>query len=156
MDGIRQYIISIVAAAILCAVLGTMVPGKGTAASLIKLVSGIFLSFVVIQPIKNIDLDDLPSVWDSFRADAAAAVEEGENLALEASSAIIKEQAEAYILDKASQMDLALTVEVTLDAQNVPASAVISGKISPQGKTRLQTLLEEDLGISKEDQLWTG
>jgi hypothetical protein len=38
----------------------------------------------------------------------------------------------------------------------VPVEVRLSGDISPYIKTRLQSILEDDLGISKENQIWTG
>ncbi len=158
MDAIRQYVISIVAAAILCAILNSLFAEKGTPGSLMKLISGIFLAFVVIRPIADMDLTEFPSVLDIYSSDASAAVEAGENIAWEANAAIIKQQTEAYILDKAESLNAQLTVEVTLSADTIPVPTAVrlSGDVSPYAKAVLESVLEEELEIAKENQLWTG
>lgn len=158
MDGIRQYILSVVAAAVLCAVIRTMASGKGTAASLIRLVSGIFLAFVVMAPVAHLELEALPTVLMLDSQEAAEAAALGENIARDAAGDIIKQQTEAYILDKAEALGLELTVEVTLSGGELPTPAAvrIRGSASPYARAALQAMLEEELGISKENQLWTG
>ena len=71
---------------------------------------------------------------------------------------IIKTETEAYILDKAAQFDLQLDVQVALtdDVMPVPESVQLTGSVSPYVKSRLQILISNDLGIPKEQQLWTG
>ncbi len=75
----------------------------------------------------------------------------------QALSDIIKSRCEAYILDKAAGMDLSLTVEVGVSADEmpVPKTVRISGNISPYKKSKLKSILVNDLGIEEEDQTWT-
>ena len=158
MASIREYIVSVVAAAVLCGAVRSLLPGKGTAAALIRLVSGIFLAFVVVQPAVNIDLGSFPALMEDYSDAGALAASQGEDLAQEASAAIIKSQTEAYILDKAEALGLALDVEVTVSAGElpIPASVRISGAVPPYARAQLEAAIENDLGIPKEDQQWTG
>lgn len=82
----------------------------------------------------------------------------GTKLADDARREIIKAEAEAYILDKAGSYGLQLEVCVTLreDDIPVPESVCIAGAVSPYARTRLEILIENELGIPKERQLWTG
>ncbi len=154
MAEIRQYVLSVIAAAILCGVIGAINPGKKTA-PMLKLITGIFLTFVAIRPLADIQLTALPSFTEIYIDQAEAAVAEGEESAKQTSAAFIKTQVEAYILDKAEAMDVRLQVNVTLDNQGVPVSVQLSGAVSPSAKARLQDMLEADLGIAKEDQQWS-
>lgn len=158
MEEIRQYILSVAAAAILCAILRQCFPEKSMTASLLKLVSGIFLAFVVISPVKQVELGSLSVYFGEFTLEGEALAAEGENLSSEAMARIIKEQTEAYILDKAEALNADISVEVGLSGGNppVPKSVRITGPVSPYAKSVLETLLAEELGIAKEDQSWTG
>jgi hypothetical protein len=158
MDAMRQYIISVTAAAILCGIVKGIHFGDGASGALIRLIAGIFLALVVVSPLSGIRIEDfLTCTRDySLAGDTAAAL--GEDAAIEAMASVIKSNTEAYILDKAAAMEAALAVEVTLSDElpPVPVEVRLSGDISPYIKTRLQSILEDDLGISKENQIWTG
>ena len=94
---------------------------------------------------------------DSWQEEAADAAQLGINEAKKAQNAIIKQQLEAYILDKATQYHVDLQVEITLSKTGnaVPVAVSLQGAIAPYAKQQLQEMLENDLGISKENQQWT-
>lgn len=157
MDALRQYVISVVAAAIVCGIV-TGVMKEGTAQAVVKLICGLFLTFAVLRPIARLDLADLGNFGLSLSRDAEQAAAVGENLARDALADIIKRETEAYILDKAAALNLSLEAEVTVSDSDppVPMAVRISGNASPYARLRLQNLIQEELGISKENQLWTG
>ena len=72
--------------------------------------------------------------------------------------AIIKEETEAYILDKAASLGVTLSVEVMVEDGNVPrlSGVQLSGQVSPYARQQLSTWISNDLGISKENQKWIG
>ena len=158
MEALRQYILSVAAAAILCAVMRDILPAKGTTGSLLKLISGIFLTFVVISPVKDIRIPDLYAYITTFSAQGDTFSAQGEDLSADAMASIIKDRTEAYILDKAGSLSGALTVEVSLtdDPIPVPAAVQITGTVSPYVRSALETMIERELGIAKEDQIWIG
>ena len=155
MEALRQYIISVVAAAII----GVIVTGlfqNGTAKEFIKMVCGLFLAYTVLQPITKLDFAQLADFHLTFSENAAEAAALGEDLAKESMADIIKAETEAYILDKASQLNVELSVEVAIDEENIPTAVTLSGEVSPYARRQLQEIIESDLGIAKENQRWTG
>lgn len=154
MEGIRQYIVSVTAAAILCAVLRQLLPEKGLTSSLLKLISGIFLAFVVISPVKDVDIGSYTVYFESISLEGEALAAEGKDMASDAMACIIKDQTEAYILDKAKSLDAPISVEVELGQDSVPVSVRIHGTVSPYARSVLETMLTEELGIAKENQIW--
>lgn len=156
MEAFGRYIVSVTAAAILCGVLKSILPGKGAVNALLQLITGIFLSFVVIRPLTQVSLRNLPMLSADYLTDAEAASAEGVILAGEAMADIIKSQAEAYILDKAHLLQAEVTVSITLSdgIPPVPIYASLTGTVSPYVKTRLTEILSSDLGIAKENQIW--
>ena len=158
MASARQYVISVTAAAIACAVVLSLSP-KGAAHGVLKMLCGIFLTFTVLSPISRIDFGELIEDFTlRYDLDGEAAAAFGEELSRDAMADIIKAETEAYILDKAAELNATLEAEVTVsDADTpVPVAVALRGEVSPYAKQRLAAIIEEDLGISKEDQLWTG
>lgn len=157
MDGLRQYVISVTAAALICGVVSGLVQ-NGTAKELIRLLCGLFLAFTVIRPIAGLDFNALTEFSLSYTQEAESMAAMGENMARQSMADIIKAESEAYILDKAAALNAALAVEVTVseDGTPVPVAAELCGDISPYARQQLEDILQEDLGIAKEYQLWTG
>lgn len=156
MEQIRQYLLSVIAAAVLCGIVNTLVGKKGAYFSIVRLIAGLFMALTVISPLVKIRLSDIVDYTNGLSAQANAAVAGGEAMALDAMGAIIKSQTEAYILDKAVSMELDIEVEVTLSSENppIPCAVTIKGSISPYSKEVLRQYIANDLGISEEDQLW--
>lgn len=156
MEEVRAYILSVTAAAILCAIVSTLAGKGGSLGSLMKLMTGVVLSMVIISPLAKISVGNLDRYLDDLNLSATSAVEAGTVATQEAISNRIKAGVEAYILDKAAQLSLDVTVEVTLteDGTMVPAAVVLEGAVSPYAKSRMETILKDDLGIPVEAQTW--
>lgn len=156
MDGIREYILCITAAALVCSALKLLMGEKGTMAAMVKLLCGLFLCITAVRPLIRLEIGDLSGYVQSFGVDASLAASEGEAAAAKAFSAIIKSETEAYILDKAESVEAAVTVEVTLSGDDppLPCAVTITGACSPYAKTALRTFIEQDIGIPREAQTW--
>lgn len=157
MEWLRQYVISVTTAAIACGML-TAVLKKGSAQSLVKLLCGFFLAFTFLAPIGKLKLEALPENFGFDYQEGSDAAQEGEYYARNSLAEIIKEQTEAYILDKAAELELSLEVEVFLSGDKIPIpeSVRIAGHASEQARGRMEYYLETELGIAKEHQTWTG
>ncbi len=153
----RQYLLSVTAGAIICAVILRLLPGKGTAASMGKMLTGMFLAFTVISPWTKVQLGKLSDFTEELEAGASQAIAEGNAQANSALRQIITEQVTAYIMDKAQDLgaELKIQVEVSRDALPVPVQVRLQGRISPYARGVMEAFLEEDLGIAKEKQVWT-
>lgn len=157
MDALRQYIISVVTAAILCGIL-TGILHKGISKELIKLICGAFLAVTLMRPVLGIQDLDFSDFGLSYSREAAEAAAQGENHSMEAVSAIIKAETEAYILDKAEELNLSVRAEVSLSGDEIPVPMEVrlTGEAAPLAKQRLEEVLTKDLGIAKENLLWIG
>lgn len=157
MEHIWEYLLSVTAAALLCGILQSLTGEKGSTAGIIRLICGIFLALTVIRPIADIQLQEFSFLPSDVMEDAQIAVQEGEDYANAAKARLIKEQAEAYILDKARLYGAEITADVTLsqDDPPVPVGCNISGALSPYAKQQLKGLIADELGIPEEDQQWT-
>lgn len=156
MESLRQYIFSVTAASIICAVLTHITAGAGKSREIVKLITGLFLAFTVIRPVADIQIEELSVYTLGITDEAQEAVTSGEVFAKDSLSAIIKQETEAYILDKASALGAEITVDVVLrgDPQPIPEEVYILGSVSPSVKAQLQKTIAEDIGIAKEYQIW--
>ncbi len=156
MEALRSYILSIVAGAVICGIVIKLLGDKGTQGAVAKLMAGLFLTFTVIRPIADIRVGKIGDILDIYTTDAMAAVDEGSQMTRDGLAQSIKTQTEAYILDKAKALGLAVQVNVTLseDELPIPVGVTISGAVSPYAKGRLAGILSEELGIEKEAQKW--
>lgn len=155
MEDLRSYILAVTAAAILCALVAALAGKGGSIASIMKLLTGMVLTAVILQPIVQISDINLHRYLDELNENAAAAVSRGTAASQTELRTSILQKTEAYILDKAAKYGLALEVSVTLDDDTMaPVAAVITGSVSPSAKMELQTMLEEELGIPQEAQTW--
>ncbi len=150
------YLISIVAAALVCSIVQKMLGEKGTVGLMGKLLSGVFLVLTLITPLRSFRIQNPGSITHIYTQEAQRVTADGMDQAREAMADGIKKRTEAYILDKAAGMDVVLSVEVILDESEIPVpeSVQLTGAVSPYAKQRLTMIMEEDLGIDKEHQTW--
>lgn len=156
MAVISEYVLTILAAALLCAIVMKLLDGKGSAAAVAKMICGVFLLFSVISPFWSLQWTGGNNLVKDLRTDAEKAIAIGENSARESMEGIITEQVTAYILDKASVYHAQLEVDVILSQEQipVPVGVTLRGSVSPYVKSQLQGLIADNLGIKKEDQKW--
>ena len=152
----KEYVLGIVAAAIVSAIAKGFLSNKTATGRIAGLLSGILLAVTVIAPLGNISFKGVSDFWEGLSSDASKYVREGISAAEKQEADIIKSQCEAYILDKANRMGLQIAVEVELDDQNgnIPCGVVINGNVSPYGQVQLGSYIEDTLGIAKENQKW--
>lgn len=155
MESIREYLIGVTAAALICAVM-TKLLGKGTLGAVVKLIAGIFMALAIISPMVDIRIEELTDFVSDIKLSADDAAVEGENSARAAVESIITERTREYILDKAEALGLEMTVEVELDTGEIPVprAVTLSGDISPYAKAVLSEYIAANLGIEAEEQTW--
>lgn len=157
MDAIRKYLISLCAAALLCALVRALVPG-GRMKKLCSLLCGIFLMTAALSGISGWQLSDFAQELSKMQVAAEQARTGVEIRNREALCAIIKSKTEAYIWDKAQELDLSVSIEVMVEADGsypYPSGVQITGAFTPQQRKTLEAYIEENLAIGKERQIWT-
>lgn len=154
MITLGSYILSVTAAAILCSVMIKLV-GKGSHRTILKLMCGIVMTSVILKPILSFTPINLSRYLIQLDADAAYAVETGQLYSESQVRQRISQKLESYILDKAGELGMEITVELMLDDQQpIPSSVTITGTISPYAKSTMTQILTEELGIPIEGQIW--
>ena len=155
VDSLRQYILSAAAGALICGIV-TAFCQKSAYKKHITMLCGLFMTFTLLRPLIGIKIPELPDLNEYFRQ-AESAVEEGKRISLSAQKTIISQECETYILDKAKELQVDLAVSVTVDERGgepVPVFAEITGAIQSETQYQLSTVIESDLGIQRENQLW--
>ena len=158
MQDFGRYILGVGLAALLVGILAEFSDEKSSIGMLTRMVCGLFLAFTVITPLADLNFDILESFAQNDVQIVQPVVSAGTALAEETMAQIIKQEVTAYILDKASSLGCIVDAEVTVGEglYPVPESVCITGDISPQKQIELETYLEKDLGIAKENQQWIG
>ena len=158
MNGIGSYLISVLAAAMICALVNRFWEKKDSISMVIRLLAGVFLMIVVLQPILHFSISDIPMNIDYLSAEAADIIEEGQLYSKETVQNLVKTQTEEYILQEAEKRNMQITVELRFDDTDPlkPESVIITGTSTPYAKSYLAQFLVDNVGIAKENQLWIG
>ena len=145
------------AAAILCGMITILLGNKGTIGVVVKLLSGLLMILAVISPWTTISFDGFFGWANDISADGNNIVADATDAANVAYRAGIKQGIEAYVLEKAKDYGCTLVAEVTLseDAVPKPVGITLKGNIAPYAKSVLSTMIAEELGIDREEQIWT-
>ena len=153
MEGWKQYVISIIGCCLICGtVLQMLSESKGK--SLLRLICGMILGITLLGPLSGIRPEDLQLfTWPCPSPEPY--ITDGERTAQQIRAEYIKAACEAYILDKAEILGAEIGIQITLNAEQIPISAKLSGEGSDDAQSRLQQILIRDLGIPKENQEWT-
>lgn len=157
MEGVREYLLSVTAAAILAGIISSLTGEKGSQPGLVKLISGLFLCFTVIAPIARIKIADFTDFTSNLLVEGQQLAQDGEDYYTQALRQVITEETRAYILDKARTYgtEIQVTVVVSGEDQPIPESCTIAGNLSPYVRQQLKKVITNDLGIPEENIVWT-
>ena len=155
MQSIKEYLLGVIGAAILCCIVTQFAGKEGILRITLKLLTGVFMLIVLVAPVTDIRIRPM-NIFSDITADADQITSTAANSSRESVAGIIKEQTQAYILDKANTCGVTLSVEVTVSEGEIPepVSVTLSGKVSPYNKKILTQTIENDLGIPSEAQIW--
>lgn len=156
MPAVREYVLRVVCAALICGAAESLLTDSAIKKH-VKLLCGLFLTYAMLSPLVGLELPSLPTL-NIYTYEGNIAVSVGQDYAQKAQAEYISEECEAYILDKAEQLQLRLRVEVTVaEKEEVlqPDRVTLEGEYSPEAKEELTEYIEQELGIPKERQQWT-
>ena len=152
MDEIRNYLLQIVATAILCGILRSL-SVTSRLSSAIGMMLGIAMTITLMDPILNWDTSGLSLEMLALADDGDAIITQGSDAAQTAFADLVSEQTGSYIRNKALQLGAEITVEVEVK-DGIPVSVTIEGAISPYARSQLSSWLVSEIGIKREAQTW--
>ena len=155
MEGLRQYVVSAVSAALICSVVTHITKNSGFS-NIVRVLCGLFMTIVLLHPVCGLRDNTWNFLTEEWEQQSESISAGGLRSADSMKAEIIKQQTEAYILEKAAAMNAAVEVRISVGDNCVPVSARISGSVSPMTKSRLEDILTSELGISGEHQQWIG
>lgn len=157
MNDLKQYMITIIAASLICAVTLALVPKDSKHHKMIQMICGVFLLLSALLPLRNRRQFDFSFHFDDIKLSANAIAEDGVSYSQQALCQLIKENTEAYIQDKATAMGAEIAVTVTVDTKDapVPVAVDLEGSISPYAKSKLISIIANDIGIPEDQQKWS-
>lgn len=155
MDGLREYVIRVVAAALISGVVIRLTEGIGSG-EIIRMLCGLFMTMILLQPIIGRQELQWEFMLPQIRRQAEENVLEGVAAAEKIRQEFIMRQAETYISNRAAEMDTEIQAEIMLGEDNLPESVVLTGAVSPLNKSRLTQIIASELGIPRERQEWIG
>lgn len=152
----KSYVLSVISASFICGIIELLLKKDSAIGKISRLLGRLLIVISLIAPLTTITFHDLYEYIDSVHINAEAYAEEGKNIARNQATEIIMPKLEAYILDKAAQLQCDLSVNILLsdDTIPVPIAIELSGNVSPYAKGVLCSYIEETLGIARENQRW--
>lgn len=152
----KGYLIRLTGVAILAAVLRKIAP-EGSGGKVTRLGAGLLILLTALGPLGSVDLmaGARQLVENSYVGGYIQDdLQETTNDLMEE---LIKESTRTYILDKAQELGLVLSVEVETVVQNgypVPWRASLRGTYAQTERETMERLMEEELGIPRQRQNW--
>lgn len=156
MEWISEYLLRILAVGVVCAICSCLTHSNRTSGGLIRMLCGIFLAVTLIAPLTKVKLENFSDYLDTVTAQASALSKDGDLDAKNELYAVIKEQVESYILDKANSLGVhvQVTASISQDDVPVPQRVEISGSVSPYHKKVLSQYIQQELGVPEAQQIW--
>ena len=155
MNEVGQWLLSIVAASVLCAVAEELMP-SGSVKQVGKLVCGLVILWVLLAPLKTLGSVLELDWFEEYNMQMAQTKQELELQVETDRKAVIEEKCAAYIVDKAAELGVACTVEVYCrvgeEGLYLPEHVKLTGVFSDVAQSQMTQLLEEEFALASGQQ----
>ena len=153
MEGIKGYLVAIVAACMLTVVASVLVQ-KSPLRKIVRLIGGILILLVAVTPLLRLDMSQIVEyLQGSEYSFDTSAVEQTWQSQL---SEHIKQTTETYIEQEAARLGATVQAKVTLTEEEypVPCHAALIGTVDADQLEALSEYMETSLGIARTEQEW--
>ena len=153
MEGIKGYLVAIVAACMLTVVASVLVQ-KSPLRKIARLIGGILILLVAVTPLLRLDMSQIVEyLQGSEYSFDTSAVEQTWQSQL---SEHIKQTTETYIEQEAARLGATVQAKVTLTEEEypVPYHAILIGSVNTGQMNALTAYMETCLGIARTEQEW--
>lgn len=154
MEVLRAYILSVVAAAVLCAMAIRLMGKNGTGVAILRMVCGVTMAAVILQPLGQLRMPGYTAYFSELETQVRDAVALGTEKSREELSLRIQQKTQAYLQNKAEELGADLEIRVQVSEDCIPEAVTLWGSVSPTAKTILSEVMIKDLGIGEEGQFW--
>ena len=149
MELVRQWVLGVTCAAFLSA-LSAHLGGKGALGQVCRVLGALVLLWAILSPLPGVELSRLIRPLEQIETQAEQERQRLSERSQQVMCAVIEQESEAYILDKAHKLGLDCRVQVTCREQEgvwLPWSVGVTGIASSQALSRA---VEEELGVPRE------
>lgn len=156
MEEIRQYILSVLSAAVITSLIVRFIGKQEAVAGIVRMISSVFLVITVISPVIKLQIKDVSQYVSALEEDGKDIIYEAKSQAESETQSIISDKVETYIEDKAASYGAVITATVGITEPDSlkPDTIAIEGEVSPYIKKILQEAITDDLGIREDRQIW--
>lgn len=155
MTAVREWLVSVICAAVAVAVAESMVP-EGSMKKLVSMTGGLVLLILLVRPLGDVELDRLELEYQDYAAAIERRTEELKTENMQELIEIIELETAAYISDKARELGLDCRAKVRCrtdeDGVPYPYSVTVDGAASEE----LRSWMERELNIPAERQVFHG
>ncbi len=152
MDFFRQWLLGVVACALLVSVSTQLCP-EGSMRGVVRFTGALLVLCAMLRPLTAAELPGLAWSGGAYREALARVQSELQKAEENALSDGIAAGLASYIEDKAESLGAEVRAAVTVEARDgvpVPVAVTLRGDYSEA----LSDLVERDLGVAKERQIW--
>lgn len=157
MDGVRGWLLSVIAACLLCALADALMP-QGPVKKAGRLVCGLVLLCVMLSPLPGLRLEEGQAWLEGYFAGLEQQKQDLKEAADAGTKGIIEEEYAAYIVDKAKELGIVCRARVVCrtgeDGLTVPERVEVTGRFSDEEQSRLTQIIEEELLVPPERQAY--
>ena len=156
---LHDWIMHLAAAAIISACAMAITP-EGRTKTAVKVVCGVISMMALISPINKIELAAVSVIFEEYRVQAMAVSEDLSGVNEKISKDIIESETASYISEGGKNIGADIqSVSVSAmkkeDGYYYPHDVEIKGDISESDRDKLLQYINDELGISSENVIWS-
>lgn len=158
LEWLGKWITSLTAVSILTGCADAL--AQGTAKKAVRFAGGLVLVVVLLSPLRTADIGDMSFYVQQYRAEYEGYAEKHINSDSPQIRLIIEDKTNAYILQKAGSLGVNCSVSTTAKGSEngYPYPSSLNGTYAagtdPESLESLKDLVEADLCIPREKQIW--
>ena len=157
IGAVRSWLLAVIAASLLCAVAGALMPPGGVK-RVGRLVCGLVMLAAVLSPLAGPDLGEGQRWLEDYLAAVGQREAELTQEVDDQMKTIIEGEYAAYIVDKAAELGLTCRARVECqpseDGLYLPVRTEVAGPMTAEVQGRLIRTIAEDLGVPPEAQIY--
>ena len=154
MTGMRAYILSIIAASILCGVVSSFLRSSAQRQS-VRFLCGVCMIITVIGPLKGMAVMDLSTVYWDIQESVEEYTELGAKMSQTEYSDEVKANVERYVEDLGREWNTSIEAEIYLDEETfLPKRITVYGTVPEEVRANIEGTIQQELGIPVEEQMW--
>ncbi len=155
---LTDWVRTLAVGTVFCAVVLLLIP-EGREKRAVKMACSVMLTVLLIRPLRELDMERLTELLTLQRLEKHSLTEKADELSEELYRSVIREETEAYIWDAAQRLGIRkLGVRIRLKSGGevpIPWSVEMTGAVTERQREELSQLLEGELGIPEERQMWS-